>query len=552
MNTAVVSTAPAQLNLSINVETLHGAALVREYYGGAPALAAFFPGFPWDPQAWTRVAADVQSYFDPAKRRAMAAAIHAGDDRARAKLERITGGEGFFVQTGQQAGLFGGPLYTIHKILSAIRLAERAEQQLGVPVAPLFWIAADDHDFAEVNHAYVLTQQHELQRLELRDGRAPGSMHNRLLGGEIETLHAELQQLLPDTDFAHELTGFLAQAYRADRSVAEAFGKLIGFLFDRFGLLLTSSAHPTVKRLAAPMLSYEPAHAEPHEDAVNNQTQRLVARGYHEQVPVRSDAANVSYEDEHGRDRLMRMGGDWELSRSKLRQAGVDIANLLHEHPERFSANVLLRPVVASAVFPTLAYVGGPAEISYFAQIGCLFAAHGVPMPLVVPRLGVEIVEYKVQKVLDKFRLAPRDVREPFDRLVTRVVRQEVPAEITAAIDTLRDQLTAGYGRLVEAASQIDPTLRGPLESARNAGHQKLADMDKKIVRHLKRRNAVELAQLQRAAANLYPLGQPQERVIGIATYYARYGPALLDAIAEQIDFSFDRPAPEWTGVMCG
>jgi bacillithiol biosynthesis cysteine-adding enzyme BshC len=539
--------------LRVNVEPLHGPALVREYYGGAPALAPFFAGFPWDLQAWTRVADDVRAYFKAEALRAMADAIHAGSEGARHKLKRIAAGEGFFVQTGQQAGLFGGPLYTIHKIITTIRLADRLEQQLGVPVAPLFWAAADDHDFAEVNHTYLLTADHELHKLELPDDAgAPVSMQNRKLGQNVESLVAELRALLPDTDFAQELTAFLERAYAPELTVAVAFRQLIAFLFDRYGLLITSSADATVKRLAMPLLRYELAHAEAHEDAVNNQTQRLISRGYHEQVPVRSDAANVSYEDEHGRDRLMRHGADWELSRSKLRFSAAEIAELLQSEPQRFSANVLLWPVVASAVFPTLAYVGGPAEISYFAQIGCLFAAHGVPMPLVVPRAAVEIVEYKVQKVLDKFALKPADVHEPFDRLVTRVVRQELPAEVTEAMAGLRDQLTAGYGQLVAAAVQIDPTLQGPLEAARNASHKLLADMDKKIVRHLKRRNAVELEQLRRAATNLYPLGQPQERVIGITTYYARYGPAILDAIAEQIDFSFDRPAPDWTGVMCG
>ena len=553
MNSAVVNAAPPQLNLRVHVAPLQGPVLVRDYYGGAPALAPFFPGFPWDPQAWTRIAGDVRAYFDTDKLRGMAGAVHAGNDAAREKLKRVVAGQGFFVQTGQQAGLFGGPLYTIHKILTTIRLAQAVEKQLGVAVAPLFWVAADDHDFAEVNHAHVLTQDHRLHELELADdGSPPVSMQNRRLGPAIDELVAALQAGQPDTVFAQELTAFLRRAYTPGQSVAGAFSQLIAFLFDRYGLLITSSADATVKQLSVPLLRHELAHAEAHEDAVNNQTQRLVSRGYHEQVPVRSDAANVSYEDERGRDRLMRRGTDWELSRSKLRFSSTEIAELLANEPHRFSANVLLRPVVASAVFPTLAYVGGPAEISYFAQIGCLFAAHRVPMPLVVPRAGVEIVESKVQKVLDKFSLEPADVRVPFDRLVTRVVRQELPAEITETFATLREQLTTGYAKLVEAAVRIDPTLRGPLESARNAGHKMLADMDRKIVRHLKRRKAIELEQLRRAADNLFPLGQPQERVLNIATYYARYGPAILDAIAEPIDFSFDQPATDWTGVTCG
>jgi bacillithiol synthase len=398
----------------------------------------------------------------------------------------------------------------------------------------------------------VLTQEHELHKLQLSDdGGPPVSMQHRKLGDEVAELLEQAARCLPEGEATSALLALLQSAYKPGTTVAKAFADLIAFLFDRFDLLITSSADATLKRLATPLLRYELAHAEAHEDAVNGQTQKLVSLGYHEQVPVRSDAANVSYEDEHGRDRLMRAGTDWELSRSKQRLSHAEIESLLDQEPLRFSANVLLRPVVASAVFPTLAYVGGPAEASYFAQIGCLFAAHGVPMPLVVPRAGVEIVEYKVQKVLDKFRLTSADVRVPFDRLVTRVVRSEVPHEITDTFERLREQLSEGYARLVENAIKIDPTLQVPLERARNAGHQQLTEMDKKIVRHLKRRNAVELDQLRRASTNLFPRGEPQERVIGILAYYARYGPAILDVVADQIDFTFERGAPQWTGVIC-
>jgi bacillithiol biosynthesis cysteine-adding enzyme BshC len=553
MNSIVVDQAPPSLNLRVNVKPLSGPALVRDYYAGAPALAPFFPGFPWDTSAWMRTASAVRNHFSPEQLHAMTSAIRAGNADARAKLHGIANGNGFFVQTGQQAGIFGGPLFTIYKILTAIRLAESLERQLGVTVAPLFWIAADDHDFAEVNHNYLLTQDNALEKLELPDdGRPASSMHRRVLGNDIEPIVQQLQTLLPETEFTAELTALLQQVYTPNNNIADAFGSLVSFLFDRFGLLITASTDRTVKRLAAPLMQYELAHAETHEDAVNGQTQKLVSRGYHEQVPVRSDAANVSYEDENGRDRLMRWGSDWELSRSKQRFSGEQIAELLEREPERFSANVLLRPVVASAVFPTLAYVGGPAEISYFAQIGCLFAAHRVPMPLVVPRASVDIVEYKVQKVLDKFSLTPDEVHVPFDRLASDIVRREVPREITATIEELRENLGSGYARLIEAALQIDPTLRGPLESARNAAHKMLNDMDKKIVKHLKQRASVELEQLRRASTNLYPLGKSQERVLSVLTYYARYGPDFIDAVAHDIHFDFDEPREEWNGVACG
>lgn len=541
------------MNLRVHVEPLRGPALIRDYYNGAAALAPFFPGSPWDPNAWRRVAADVRAYFDSDKLNAMQGAIRAATPAAQAKLERIVRGDGFFVQTGQQAGLFGGPLYTVHKILTAVRVAQEAEKLLGVPVAPLFWIAADDHDFAEVNHAYLLSEDNTLHKLQLSDdGRPPASMQRRLLGSEIETVVAELRELLPDTQSARELARLLVNAYTPANNVADAFGALIHFLFDRFDVMVTSSSNATLKQLSVPLVEHELRNAEQHEDAVNGQTQKLVSRGYHEQVPVRSDAANVSYEDENGRDRLMRLGTDWELSRSKQRFSNQEITEVLRKEPQRFSANVLLRPVVASAVFPTLAYVGGPAEISYFAQIGCLFAAHGVPMPIVAPRATLEIVEYKVQKVLDKFRLQNSDVHKPFHELSTRIVRDQLPAGVTDSIEELRKHVFDGYAKLVDSAITIDPTLRGPLESARNKTDKLLSDMDRKVVRHLKKKNSIELEQLRRASVNLYPEGQPQERVLGIITYYARYGGEVLDAIAEEIQFKFDWPHPDWNGVICG
>jgi bacillithiol synthase len=550
MSTTVVDV--PSLNLTINVEPLRGSALIRDFYDAASALAPFYPGSPWDPAAWPRVASDVREYFTSDKLAAMRPAIRAGSANARAKLDRIVAGDGFFVQTGQQAGLFGGPLYTVYKIISAIRLAEQLEQQLEVPVAPLFWIAADDHDFAEVDHAVVVSESHELHTLELRnDLDVPVSMHRRALGNSVASLIEQLPAVLAATPFADELISCLRQAYRPDATVANAFENLIAFLFDRCDLLITSSAHPTVKQLMAPLVAHELANSEAHEDAVNNQTQKLVSLGYHEQVPVRSDAANVSFEDENGRDRLMKRGTDWELSRSKKQLLRSEIDELLRTQPERFSANALFRPVVASAVFPTIAYVGGPAEISYFAQIGCLFDAHAVPMPMVVPRMAAEVVEYKVQKVLNKFRLQPGDVRVPFDRLSTSVIRREVPPEITEAVERLRELLRENYDKLLAGAVGIDPTLKAPVELASKRSEEYLARMDKKIVQHLKRRNSVELQQLRRAADNLYPQGQGQERVLCVLTYYARYGSAFINDVANRFTYQIDRPAPEWTGVVC-
>ncbi len=547
----VLSNSPA-LNIGIEEHRLTSPELVRDYYEGAPALAPFFAGFPWDQGAFERVAGAVRERFNAAALRDLKQAVHATTDRARARLDAIAAGQGFFVSTGQQAGLFSGPLFTIYKTLSTIRLAQELESRLGVAVAPLFWTAADDHDFPEVNHAFVFGADNELHRLEIDGGAAvPRSMQRHILDESASTAVAQLQRILPANEFSAQILDSLRAAYVPGQSVAAAFEQFIGDLFAQHDLLITSSAHPVVKSLAAPLILRELENSAQHEAAVRAQTDRLLAAGYHEQVGVRHGAANVLYEDEVGRDRLVRADDAWHLSRTKEAFDTVQLRELVATHPERFSPNVLLRPVVASAVFPTLAYVGGPAEVSYFAQIGCLFAAHGVAMPLVLPRASFEIVEHKVQKVLDKFGLAPEAFRQPFEQLASQVVRDELPGDVLATMEQLRGRIAQAYGDLVAATDAIDPTLRGPLENARNASHKALADVEKKIVNHLKKKNEIGVEQLRKASMNLYPDGKPQERVISAVSYLARYGPAFLDALAARIAIPLTRAAPEWRGTIC-
>jgi len=551
VSTVVADNTPA-LNLELNVQRLGGPQLVVDYYDGAVQLAPFYAGFPWDPGAYSHLVRAVQRCFDDAARRAMVDAVQGTTERARARLESIAAGDGFFVSTGQQAGLFGGPLFTIYKTLTTIRLAEVLEAQLGVTVAPLFWIAADDHDFAEVNHAFVMGADNELHKLSVNGaGDGAVSMNRHVLDESALSALDQLAAILPSNEFSAQTLQWLRAAYAPGQTMAGAFQQLIARMFARYDLLITSSAHPIVKSLAAPVILRELEQSTEHEDLVRAQTDRLIAAGYHEQVSVRQGAANLLYEDDEGRDRLVRDAEGWHLSRSKRRFESAQLHELLTHQPERFSPNVLLRPVVASAVFPTLAYVGGPAEISYFGQIGCLFNAHEVPMPLVMPRASAEVIEHKVRKVLDKFSLEPAAFHQPIEQLASQVMRDDLPAEVSGTVTALGEQIRAAYAALVDATQSIDPTLRGPIENARNASHKALNDIEKKIVSHLKKKNEVSVEQLRKASANLYPNGEPQERALSGISYLARYGTDFLDAIAAGITFDFDQPAPQWRGPKC-
>jgi bacillithiol biosynthesis cysteine-adding enzyme BshC len=540
------------VNLDIKVRTVGGNRLIDDYVAGESALASFFPGHPLDPSAYRRKAREVRERFTSDRLAAMAGAVRVhGDDAAR-KLERIAAGDGFFVTTGQQPGLFGGPLYTIHKALTAAVLARRLEALLEAPVLPVFWLASDDHDWAEANHVHVLDTANDLHLLRLTGEAEPHrSMGLRPLDGAAEEALDELAQVLPPSDFTPTLLERLRAAY-AGGSVADAFARTMADLMSGIALGFVDAQDPVLRDLARPILRRELESTVEHGAALRRQTERLEAAGYEAQVPILPDASNVFHEDDAGRERLLREDGRWTLRASRQTLSEEELWARFEDAPERFSANVVLRPVVESAVFPTLAYVGGPGEVRYLAQTGCLFEAHGVGMPVVFPRLGVTLVEGKVAKVLEKFGLSESDfLGRPVHEVIAGVVRDDVPEDVQAAVGELRQAMQERYQALFDAAKAIDPTLKGPIFTARNEGFRAVSDVEKKIRQHVKLREETELEQIEKAAHNLVPLGKPQERVLNVHQYLARYGDALIPAIQEQMEIRLDSDFQGWDGVEC-
>lgn len=542
------------LNLEVRVRPVGGNRLAEDYARGDAALAPFFAGSPFDPEAYRRKAGETRNRFDSAQLEAMAGAVRPLSPDAERKLAAAAAGEGFFVTTGQQPGLFGGPLFTIHKALSAIALAGRLEQVLDAPVLPLFWIASDDHDWAEANHVHILDTANALHRLELELGpEAPVSMGRLALEGRAENALDKLAQLLPPSEYTDPILARLGSEWGRDAgtTVAGAFTATIAALFDGLSLGLVDGQDPRVRTLGSPVIRKELENAASHERALAEQTARLREAGYEAQVPILDGAANVFIEDDSGRERLMREAGGWILRASGRQLSDDDVRELLEQSPDRFSPNVVLRPVVESSVFPTLAYVGGPGEVRYLAQTGCLFERHGVGMPLVFPRLGVTLVESKVRKVLDKFGLDVDAFPRPMHEVVSQAVRDEVPEPVEVAVEELRRSLQAGYGAVYEAAEPIDPTLKGPIFNARNEGFKAISEIEKKIRQHVKLKQETELDQLAKVAVNLGPEMKPQERVLNVHQYLARYGPDLIPGILERMTIELNGDGSGWAGVRC-
>ena len=554
MSTPVVQ--PERTRTQLNVEILArplfgGGRLVQDYLTGGTALAPFFTGHFGDIDAYRRKAAEVDARFDRGASAALAGVIRPLGDAAE-RLRDVLSGNGYLVTTGQQPALFGGPLYCIYKALAAIRLAATLEHELRRPVVALFWIGADDHDWDEANHTVTLDAQNHVRRVTVSttSDAVPLPLNERRWGADVTRVVAEFSELLPRTEFSDAIVAHLQSAYTPDATVADSFAATLELLLRNERIALVNSAAPELRRNAAAVLRASIEHVAQHAALLARQTQRLLDAGYHTQVTVAANVSNVMLLDEYGRDRLVRSDGGWLTRRAKRPLTEAELLGALIENPERFSPNVLLRPVVENATLPTIAYVAGPGEVSYFAQIGCLFEAYGMLPPVVVPRPSITLVEAKIRKVLDKVELEPEAFVRPFHELVTLAIRQEMPDDVAAALRAIRAALQTEYETLTGAASRIDPALAGPLTGARNNSLAQLNDVEKKITGHLRQRNEILIEQLRKAAANLYPEGVAQERVLNPLPYVARYGPELVGAVAAAMDLEL-RPLASWSGPEC-
>lgn len=486
----------------------------------------------WPAASWRAVAARRDHPVSAALRPAFSAA----GDAARG-LDALLAGEALCVTTGQQPGLFLGPLFTVYKALSAVALAERLTALLGRTVVPVFWVAGDDHDFLEASQTYQLSRSADPARLALAE-RPPDAplvpMYRERLGPAVTAALDALWQEQPETEFRADVREWLARHYVPEATVADAFGDALADLLGPLGLIVFRPTHRAAKEAMRPLLLGALERAGTLDAALARQAEILRRDGGSAPVPVGEGASLVMLEGAQGRDRLIVDDGAYHARRSGERYRLADLAALAESAPERFSPNVLLRPVVEAALLPTVAYVGGPGELAYFPQCAPAYEALGVEAQVPVPRWSALAIEARTRKVLDKYALTPDDLRLPEGQLEQRLVRGDLPEAADAALTALRASLEREYGVLRDAAAAIDPTLRKPVESTRNAALAGTRDVEKRLIGHLKQRNETLVQQIARVRAALYPLGKPQERVLGVPPFLVRYGREFLaTALAE-------------------
>ena len=442
------------------------------------------------------------------------------------------------VTTGQQPALFTGPLYTIHKALSAAALAEVLGRRWDRKVVPVFWVAGDDHDFTEANHASWLNADGALVTAVLRE-RPPDApllpLYREPLGPEVDGVLAQLEADLPPAEHREGTLDWLRRHFRPDKTVAGAYGSALAELLAPFGIVCLDSTHAAVKKAAGPLLVDALRKAADIERLLDERSGDLVGQGTDPGVAAADGATLVMVEAALGRDRLVRTDGGFVTRRAHERFGLADLERLAQQEPQRLSPNVLLRPVVESALLPTVAYVAGPGELRYLPLCRPLYESLGVVPQLPVPRWSGMLVEHRVDRVLEKFGATLEELLQPGHALESRVVRSQLPSETITTLERLRGELAAGYDTLANVARTIDPTIEKTIQNVGKQAQSGTQEVERKMVQHLRKRSEVEMSQVERARTAVLPGGKPQERLLTVAPFLARYGPELLQQLKQEM-----------------
>jgi bacillithiol biosynthesis cysteine-adding enzyme BshC len=456
---------------------------------------------------------------------------------ALANLDRLARPNTFVVIGGQQPGLLTGPLYTLYKAISIIKLADELRRQFPYDFVPLFWNASDDHDWAEVNHTYLADNTGLLQRLEYPldarfEGRSVGEIP--LEGGAL-TVIERLTEVLRGQGFVDDVKALLVETAEVSATFGEWFSRLLLRLFHQSGLILVDPGLPELKRLAIPLFEQALEAPQVPSQLANEAGDALEARGYHRQL--HKDPALCSFFiRKDGRREAVRQGrGSFRVGARTYTKA--ELKAILHESPERFSPNALLRPVMSEFLFPTAAFVGGAGELNYFAQTRRIYEYFDVPMPVPYLRLGCTLIDPPTAKILDKYHLSPLALRDP-DQVLTDWIRARTDIASPALWQRLREEVYRPLAELKGAVRTIDPTLETSLEGTMNYMLFRIGKFERKLLRHLKKAEQVTAQQLRRAGTTLFPERGLQERRHNVMSYFSRYGLDLMDELLQAVPAS--------------
>jgi bacillithiol biosynthesis cysteine-adding enzyme BshC len=398
----------------------------------------------------------------------------------------------------------------------------------------VFWIDAEDHDWPEVSGCTVLDAEMAPRAITLPDLAGAGHLPigRLVLDDRIHQALDALRDTLPETEFTASLVDGLRAAYLPGVSMAEAFGRWLEHVLGRHGLVVFDASDDAAKPLASPVFRHELTHAGKTAELASTAGQTLVNAGYHAQVTPHEGAISLFYLN--GGRQAIRFDAD----RATIGERDTTLAALADEaarHPEHFSPNVLLRPIVQDALFPTICYVAGPNELAYLGQLREIYDHFKVPMPLMYQRATATIADSATVRFLQKYALPLEALQPQGEAVLNQLLEDQLPPSVEQSISQAAQLIEERMAAVAAAVPQIDPTLEGTVRSTLGRMQHDLHTLHNKVIQAAKRRDETLRRQFQRSQALTFPNGHPQEREIGFVWFTNRYGPALVDRLLEDL-----------------
>ncbi len=517
--------------------------LVDDYVNGKIGMKTFFPYAPFEPVSYRNRLEYLNDRLLP-HRAQLVEGLRTynreigNHDAAMEQINRLAEENAVVVVAGQQAGVLTGPLYTIHKALHLIQAARSLQEAHGVPVIPVFWIAGEDHDWEEINHLYLPAGEGVKKfRLELpQTGKRSASMlalNVDACRGFLQTFFAEMTE----TVHTAELRQLAEDSLAASANVADWFARIMAQLFGKHGLVLVESSLPFIRALERPVFRDLILQNEALGRMLVQADERIKENGYQPQLVVEQNQAQLFIYEDGQRLLLERQEDQFVTKDGRHRYSREQLLTMLEEEPARFSANVVSRPLMQEHLFPTLAFIGGPGEISYWAYFKEIFAHFGYQLPIVLPRISITLVEGAIARHLEQLGLPVANVLHGFaewkEAWLKQIKTDSQAEHLLRRFAETKQAVLAEYQPLVQEVISFD---RG-LEDLAGQNVARLLDqvefLQQKVEQSLRNRHEVTLTRLQRIENALLPEGNWQERVYSIFLFANKYGLGLVDQLVE-------------------
>ncbi|MBK4202846.1 bacillithiol biosynthesis cysteine-adding enzyme BshC [Bacillus subtilis] len=516
---------------------------VQHYIDGKEEMSSFFDYNIHNKDIWRERLKDLSSrFFAREELAAYLTSYHNkfGSSAMQSAIEKLKDPSSAAVVGGQQAGLLTGPLYTIHKIISIIVLAKEQEKQLQVPVIPIFWVAGEDHDLDEINFVHTSEENGPVkkklpQSYWKKSSAASTSLDQEKCAAWIDDVFAAFEE----TDHTNALLDNVKRCLRESVTFTDFFELLIADLFQEEGLVLLNSGDPGIKKLETAMFQKILRENDELARAVSDQQAFMREAGYKPIIESGKEQANLFYEYEEERFLIEKDNGRFVVNELDLGWTMDELYTHMEEHPERFSNNVVTRPLMQEYFIPTLAFIAGPGEINYWGELKQAFAVMGFKMPPVMPRMNITILERHIEKKLLERNIALQDaIERGTENQRETYFEHQIPEEFTAVMDQAKSQIEAIHKTVRQEALKVDQSMEPLLLKNAAFIQDQLQFLERTVTKRIEEKEGYVLKDYERIQNSIKPLLAPQERIWNIMYYLNRYGPKFFTSF-KNLPFSF-------------